>query len=467
MTDLRLEPGSFRDRHGRVFYAEGGVYRGLSAKALADWETLSHTAFFQQAMERGDIIATRRLTADDVPSAARYGAAWAGYLQHDSVPFVSYPYEWSFGMLQDAARLHLRLLAEALDEDFMLKDASAYNVQWLGAAPVFIDIPSFERRTPGHPWAGYRQFCQLFLYPLMLQAYKDVSFRPWLRGQIDGVEPQAMAGLFSGRFRFKPGVLTHVTLQAKLQNRAGGTQRDVKTDLERAGFNKTMIQANVKRLRRLVERLTWRRPRSEWSHYTDLGHYTDADKQAKADFVRRAAATRRWGLVWDLGANTGAFSRIAADHADYVIAMDADELAVERMYQSHRERAVTNILPLVVNLADASPALGWRGLERKSLTQRGAPQLSLCLALIHHIVIGANIPLPEFVEWLAELKSALIIEFIGKDDPMVQALLRNKDDVYDDYHQSVFEEALSRVYTISERKTLGNGSRILYFAQPN
>jgi hypothetical protein len=271
MTDIQLEPGSFRDRHGRVFYVDDRVYRGLSAKALADWESLSQTGFFERSMARGDIVATQQVNPDQVPSESQHAGAWAGFLRHATVPFVSYPYEWSFSMLQDAARLHLRLLAEALDEDFILKDASAYNVQWLGAAPVFIDIPSFERRASGHPWAGYRQFCQLFLYPLMLQAYKDISFRPWLRGQIDGVEPQTMAGLFTGRFRFKPGVLTHVTLQAKLQAKASDTRRNVKSDLERAGFNKAMIQANVKRLRRLVGRLTWRRSRSEWSHYIGRG----------------------------------------------------------------------------------------------------------------------------------------------------------------------------------------------------
>jgi ribosomal protein L11 methylase PrmA len=181
--------------------------------------------------------------------------------------------------------------------------------------------------------------------------------------------------------------------------------------------------------------------------------------------VRRAAATRHWALVWDIGANTGAFSRIAADHADYVVAMDADELAVERMYLSLREQSDSRILPLVVNLADTSPALGWRGMERKSLTERQLPQLTMCLALIHHIVIGANIPLQEFVDWLAELNSAVIIEFISKQDPMVQQLLRNKDDVYEDYDETIFEDSLTRAYTITDKQTLGNGDRILYFAE--
>lgn len=466
MTDIRLEPGSFRDRHGRVFYVDGQVYRGLSAKALADWRSLSQTRFFDCAMTRGDIVATQQVDTGQVSSVPKHAGTWAGFLKHATVPFVSYPYEWSFSMLQDAARLHLRLLAEALDEEFILKDASAYNVQWLGAAPVFIDIPSFERRAPGHPWSGYRQFCQLFLYPLMMQAYKDISFRPWLRGRIDGVEPQTMAGLFTGRLRFKPGVIAHVTLQAKLQAMTSDTRRNVKTDLERAGFNKAMVQANVRKLHRLVQRLTWRRSRSEWSHYTELDHYSDADKHSKADFVRRAAAARRWALVWDIGANTGAFSRIAADHADYVVAMDADELAVERMYLSLREQNDSRILPLVINLADSSPALGWRGMERKSLTQRQPPQLTLCLALIHHIVIGANIPLTEFLDWLAELNSALIIEFISKQDPMVQQLLRNKDDVYDDYDPTIFEDSLARAHVITDKQILGNGARMLYFAQP-
>ncbi len=467
MKEMRAEPGSFRDRQGRVFYIGNQVFRGLSPTALAEWEALSRTRFFNVAMSQGHVVATERVDPDRFASAPRDLQGWAGYLTHTPISFVSYPYEWSFSMLKDAALLHLNLLAQALQEEFILKDASSFNIQWRGAQPVFIDIPSFERWSPGEPWSGYRQFCQLFLYPLMLQAYKDISFRPWLRGRIDGVEPDTMANLFHGCARFKRGVLAHVVLQAKLQAKAGDTKRNVRSDLKRAGFNKTMIEANVKRLHRFVERLTWRASRSQWSHYTDLDHYAGQEKQAKADFVRRVAATKRWAMVWDIGANTGEFTRLVAEYADCVVAMDADELAIERLYGALREQRDSRILPLLVDLADASPALGWRGLERKSLTQRRLPQLTLCLALIHHIVIGANIPLTEFIGWLAGLNSALIIEFVDKQDPMVQQLLRNKDDVYDDYDEDVFRTALAGSFKIAETQTLGTSRRTLYFARPN
>ena len=199
----------------------------------------------------------------------------------------------------------------------------------------------------------------------------------------------------------------------------------------------------------------------------DENSYDRENREIKERFVAEAVDRRKWPLVWDLGCNTGAYSRIAARNADYVVAFDADQLAVERLYRSLRAGGPTNILPLFNNLADASPPLGWRHRERRALTERGSPDLTLCLALIHHMVITANIPLPEFVQWLGSLGSALVIEFVTKDDPMVKKLLRNKTDIYDDYEVEVFESCLSESFRVERRETLHRGTRRLYFAVPS
>lgn len=458
-----VEPGSFRDRHGRVFYDGDAVLRGVSQPALDDWEMLEAAPFFQRLHGEGKIVRTRRVEREAVDPALR--GEWAGFLEHERIPFVSYPYEWSFGMLKDAALLQLELLDGALEADMILKDASAFNVQWRGASPVFIDTPSFQRLSPGEPWSGYRQFCQMFLYPLFLQAYKDVAFQPWLRGSIDGIPVEDCARLMSARDLLRRGVLTHVVLQARMQASYAQTRQDVRRELKSAGFRKELIAANARRLTGLVERLSWRQARSAWSHYAAEHSYTDADHARKAAFVREVVHERPRRLVWDLGCNTGTFSRIAAENAAYVVAMDADHLAVERLYQSLKAEGVTTILPLVNNLADPSPALGWRLLERKSLPERGRPDLTLVLALIHHIVIGANIPLPEFIAWLSGLGTDLVIEFVTREDPMVQTLLRNKEDQYDDYQLEVFEASLERSFSIVRREPLGSGTRILYHAR--
>jgi SAM-dependent methyltransferase len=462
-----LEQGSFRDRDGRVFYGPDGVYRGLSVQALAEWERLSSKKFYARFTEAGKLVGTERVddaTAARILPAAENAESWAAVLKHETIPFISYPYEWCFGMLKDAALLQLELTGAALAADMTLKDATPYNVQWRGASPVFIDLPSFVQLEPGEPWAGYRQFCELFLYPLFLQAYKDVSYHAWLRGSIDGIPASECWGLMSARDVLRSGVLLHVGLAAKMQAAFSKTEKDVKKQLKDAGFNKELIQVNVRKLTKLVSKLTWKASGSEWSDYATHNTYDAANRARKEAFVRHASSTGTRNLVWDLGCNTGDYSRIAAETAPYVVAMDGDHLAIERLYRALREEGNTRILPLVGNIADASPNLGWRGAERKSLDRRGTPDLILALALIHHIVIGANIPLSEFIDWLATLDSDLVIEFVNKDDSMVKTLLRNKEDRYTDYEQPFFEECLTRHFDIAKRETLDGETRTLYFA---
>lgn len=497
---VTYETGSYRDREGRVIYGESGeILRALSERALAEWEAVQSAKFFQQGMDSGKIVRTARMESPQSASRpansgqgafvppenqarqpapvglapvapAVDGSTWAAFLKHDTIPFVSYPYEWTFGMLKDAALLHLDLLAAALDEDFTLKDGTAYNVQWVGSQPVFIDVLSFEKLTLGQPWAGYRQFCQTFLYPLFLQAYKNVPFQPWLRGCLDGITPEQCSNLMSLRDMVRPGVLKHVRLHSWLEGSVRVRDSDLQQNLPRAGFNKSLIQANAAALARIIRRLNWSPSDSKWSDYVSSNTYSTRDAQRKAEFVREAVMSRPAGLVWDIGCNTGEYSRIAAENANSVVAMDGDHLAVERLYQSLRRQpadpAAKVILPLVSNFVDPSPNLGWRGQERKSLAERGRPELTLCLALIHHLVIGAGIPMRELLEWLVALKSRLVIEFVGKDDAMVQQLLRNKRDNYADYEPELFDRWLQELFEVVRSERLESGTRTLYYAVP-
>ena len=457
VSDFEPEAGSFRDRNGRVHYQDGRVLRTLSPRAYENWQRLREQPFFVEHMEAGRIV--RTTDCGPLPGGG-------GLIEHARVPFISYPYEWTFGMLKDAALLHLDLMRDALAAGFILKDSSAYNVQWLGVAPVFIDIPSIEPLGAGEPWVGYRQFCELFLYPLMLQAYRGVDFRPWLRGRIDGIPADEMRRLVSARDLLRPGVLLHVVAQSALQRRYSTNGRNVRGALADAGFDKSLIGTNVEKLARLVRGMTVAQTSTEWSDYDRTHSYDAVEFDAKAAFVKRAAESRRWRLVWDLGCNTGTFSRLVAPHADHVVAMDADWMAVERLYQRQRaDHESGGILPLVTNLADASPGQGWRGLERKDLAARGEPDLTLCLALVHHVVITANIPLADFIDWLSSHRTALVIEFVDRDDELVQALLANREDQYDDYTPDNFRKVLSDRFHIRSECSLKNGKRTVFFAE--
>lgn len=461
---IDLEPGSYRDRNGAVFYWKDRVFRRLSPRALDNWAQLRRQPFFEAESNAGRIVGTREVDAE-TEGFAETPVSGTPLLEHERIPFISYPYEWAFGMLKDAALLHLELMRQALAVDMILKDSSPYNVQWRGVHPVFIDIPSFEPLQRGEPWVGYRQFCELFLYPLMLQSYKGVDFRPWLRGRIDGIAAEELRGLMSTRDLLRPGVLLHVAAQSALQKRYSGSGSNMRGTLVKAGFDKAMILRNVEKLTSLVSKLEVPGGRTEWSDYDRTHSYEQAEFERKVEFVRKAAASRRWKLAWDLGCNTGTFSRIAAETADYVIAMDGDWKAVDYLYQ--REKAAEgsrSILPLVVNLADPSPSQGWLGLERKDLAGRGKPELTLCLALVHHIVISANIPLADFIRWLAGLGTSLVIEFVGREDEMVQTLLANREDQYDDYHPEVFRDLLAAHFDIRDEQDLKGGKRRIYFA---
>ena len=461
---VRFDPGSFRDPDTRVFRHDGAVFRCLTRRALADWRRLAETDFHARFMQDRRVIPTRLVT--DSEALPPLEGRWTAVLEHERVPLVSYPYEWSFGMLRDAALLQLDVTRAALDEEMTLKDATPFNVQWLGAQPTFIDIGSFTPYASGEPWAGYRQFCESFLYPLLLQAHRGVPFHPWLRGSLEGITAAQCSALLSARDLLRRGVLAHVFLQAKAQARYEDAPGNVKQELRAAGFGAALIKHNIDRLRRIVERLQWKTPRSTWSEYQREHSYDDDDLRRKTGFVEQVLAGRRWPLVWDVGCNTGNYSRMAAKHAEYVLALDADHVVIERLYQSLKAGGPANVLPLLADLADPSPGLGWRGRERLPLGERGRPALVLCLALIHHLVIGRNIPLDDFVAWLAQFGGEVVLEFVGPEDPMVERLLRNRRDQEFDYSSAAVGAAVERHFGAVTHETLASGTRTLYHCRP-
>jgi SAM-dependent methyltransferase len=465
----RVDPSSFRDPHSSVLHAGPAVLRRLSPSAAEDWHRLAGTTFFQDRVRRGDLVATEAIRPDERREVGD-DTTWPVVLRHERIPFVSYPYEWSFSQLQDAAALHIDLLLDALAEQMTMKDGYAYNLQFRGSAPVFIDIGSFEAYTGG-PWAGYRQFCQTFLFPLLLQAHKNVPFRPLLRGQVNGIEPAAMRALMSTRDLARAGVLKHVALHSAMDARhadKGAGSRATAEQLRQSGFSDAVAAAAVKNVGSLVRKLRWKPGESHWTSYRQTSTYTDAERDQKAAFVREALAPRRANLALDLGCNDGTYSLLAQDHADYVVALDSDEQTIDLLHRRLRAEGNTKILPLVMDLADPSPALGWRSQERPSFLERAQPDVVLALALVHHLAIGANIPLPELVAWLDGFGGHLVVEFVEPEDPMARRLLANKPEgLFPDYRREVFEALLSARFTIDRQVTLDGGTRTLYSAVPH
>jgi hypothetical protein len=462
---MMFEAGSFRDRSARVFIRPDGVFRALSAEALADWKQVSARSFFQRLMSEGRIVDSRELGADESAKLDVVDTP-AAVLQHERIPFVSYPYEWCFSMLRQAALLHLEILTDAVRDGFILKDASPYNVQFRGTQPTFIDLASFVPLTPGEPWTAYRQFCEMMLFPLLLQAYRNIDIQPTLRVRLEGISAWNFLRPLSWRDMFRPGVFTHGWLQSKLTQQTEAVQSSTVRDLQSSGFSAQMIQNNLAGLTRLVQRINWTPHTTQWTNYRHAPPHVLRDADAKADFVHVVCQIRRRRLVWDLGCNDGHFSRIAGKHADTVVAMDQDHGCVERLYRELSQERCSNIVPLCIDLLNPSPALGWRGRERSCLEDRGRPDLVLCLGLIHHLVIGGNIPLPEVVDWLASLGAEIVLEFPNKQDAMVQSLLRNKPDQYDDYSLPALQSSLEPFFQIRNRIELPSGNRTLLHLVP-
>ena len=444
----------------RVFVGDDGVWRGMSKEALADYEALAESRFFSDAMARGDIVGTERVDDDSLPGD------WAGVLRHDRIDVLSYPYEWPFEMLRDAALLQIRLTRAALAEKLITKDASAYNVQFVGTKPVFIDIGSFERLRGGEPWPGYRQFCELFLNPLLVQALLDVPFQPLLRGSVHGISPTIAADLLRGEGRFTKGVFTNVKLHAKAERKYADAdrERDIKAELKRAGFAPGLIDAQLKNLEKAITGLKWRKQDSTWSDYSDRAHYDDQDLGAKERFVAASVESRSPGRVLDLGANDGHFSRLALQAgAASVVAVDSDDLVVDRLYRDLRREGERRVLPLVLDLSDPSPALGWRSRERPAFVERVRPDLVLCLAVVHHLALTNTVPLGEIVAFLADFGAPLVVEFPHHDDVMASRLLaRKRTGVFDAYNRENWERVLRSRFTVLTTETLPGGTRTLY-----
>jgi len=430
---------------------------------------LSSSRFFGEQLVRGNVVDTEPAAGVPTPAGAPPGG-WAGVLHHRRIPIISYPYEWTFSMLRDAALLQLDLSREALAERILTKDASSYNVQFDGARPVFIDVGSFERLVPGEPWPGYRQFCELFLNPLYLQAVADVPFQPWLRGSVHGISPTIAAHVLGSRHRFRRDLFTHVRLHARAEARYANAdaERDVKGELQAAGFGPKLIDAQMANLRKAVERLEWKASASTWSTYSNRGHYTDADLEAKEAFVAAATAALSQPTVLDLGANDGRFSRVAVDAgAALAIAVDGDHLVVDHLYRQLRRDGETRILPLVMDLSDPSPGLGWRGRERPPFVDRVRPDLVLCLAVIHHLALSGTVPFPEIVAFLHDFSAPLVVEMPHRDDPMAARLLaRKRAGVFDHYDRPQWEAALRERFEVDEQVTLPSGTRTLYRCRP-
>jgi ribosomal protein L11 methylase PrmA len=445
---------SFRDPSGFVFTRDGVLYRQINEAARADYERLMDSGLYRQLAESGDLVPHQ-----DVDAALSPDGRALRVIQPERVDFISYPYEWCFSQLKDAALLTLRLQKAAMRQGMSLKDATPYNVAFSKGRPVWIDTLSFEVEVPGSPWVAYRQFCQMFLAPLALMSQVDIRLQQLLRAYIDGPPLDLASALLPRTSRLRPGLLMHVHLHAAAQRRAGKPQP---ASASKRQLSRTALAGIIDSLERTVTRLEWRAPGTTWGNYYEATNYSDAAFADKREIVEAAIERLAPSSVWDLGANDGTFSRVASDRGIQTVAFDVDPVAVEKNYRRVKHASERHMLPLLMDLTHPSGGHGWANEERESLAERGPADLALALALVHHLAIAHNVPLPRIADYMARLARTLVIEFVPKEDSQVQRMLASRKDIFDTYTQRGFEEAFSTCFEIERATPVREAARTIY-----
>ncbi|HOX93590.1 MAG TPA: hypothetical protein PKV09_02220 [Syntrophales bacterium] len=450
-TANRLK-GSFRDPSGFVFFQNGTLFRSVSRLYQKDYDHLVQSGLYNKLVE-GELLIPHR----EVHSSEKKDDEYK-IIQPEIVPFISYPYEWCFSQLKDAALTILRIQKQALDSDMTLKDASAYNIQYFKGKPILIDTLSFETYKENQPWIAYRQFCQHFLAPLALIARRDARLSQLMRIYIDGIPLDLASRLLPKTSWFNTGLLSHLHLHAKAQKRYESKTPGVKT----SKVTKQSLTPLIDHLESAIAGIQWEPAGTEWADYYEGTNYTQNTMNHKKRLVEAYLDECKPETVWDLGANTGLFSRIASSKGIQTIAFDVDPAAVEKNYRQMRENKETTMLPLCLDLTNPSPALGWANEERLSVLNRGPADMAFALALIHHLAISNNLPLSHIADFFSRLCRYLIIEFVEKDDSQVQRLLRTRKDIFNEYTQKDFDVAFQDRFSIIKSEKISDMQRTLY-----
>jgi ribosomal protein L11 methylase PrmA len=462
MDEMGADAGSYRDPSGRVFVLGDRVLRSVMPRAAADFEFVRSTGVLERLIAEGSAIAEQQVEPSGLPRGlddARY------VLQHPKLPFVSYPYEWCFTALKRAALLHLDIQIRCLEQDVTLSDASAYNIQFLGPKPIFIDSLSFRRYHEGEFWLGHKQFCEQFLNPLLLRALLGVPHNAWYRGGLEGIPTAELSRLLPLRRKLSWNVLANVVMPASFQRTA---TEGADTDIPKTSrLPRATMQSMLERLRKWISALEPAdRGKTVWGDYAGHTSYVADETERKRALIAEFAASVRPPMIWDIGCNTGDYAKSALESgAAYAVGFDFDQRALDAAF-ARAESEGLNFLPLFLDLANPTPSQGWAERERRGLIDRASADAILGLALVHHLAIGRNIPLEEVVAWLVGLAPNGIIEFVPKADPMVQRLLRLREDIFDDYTEEVFVKHLrARAEIVRVVEVSATGRRLFWFAR--
>lgn len=457
MEKLRVLPSSFKDPSGFLFFYNNELYRQVNNSYKDNYDHLIESGLYEKLVDKKLLLPHEEIENSNISNNADVYKI----IKPQKISFISYPYEWCFSEFKQAALTTLEIQKISFEYGMTLKDASVYNVQFFKCKPIFIDTLSFEKYSEGQFWKPYRQFCQHFLAPLALISHKDVRLNQLMRIYIDGIPLDLASNLLGKGTRFSFSLLSHIHMHAKSQKH----YEDKQVQVKQKKLGKNSFIGLIESLYSGVKKLNWKPEKTEWGEYYSDTNYSEVSFNKKKEIISKAIDDIKPDTVWDLGANRGIFSRISSEKNIETISFDIDPIAVEKNFLEIIEKDEKNILPLILDLTNPSPGLGWENLERSSFMQRGPADVVFALALIHHLAISNNLPFYKIVTFFEKICNNLIIEFIPKSDSQVQRLLATREDVFNQYTIENFEKEFGKCFIINSKIKLEDSERILYIME--
>lgn len=441
-----------------MFTENGVVLRQVQDIYKKDYELLMSSGLYEELVAENLLIPHDEVKIPDASSAYKI-------IKPQQLSFISYPYEWAFSMVKDAALVTLEIQKRAISHGMSLKDASAFNIQFVGGRPMLIDTLSFEVYEEGKPWIAYKQFVEHFLTTLALMSYVDVRLNRMTSVFLDGIPVDLASSMLPLKSRLNLRLLFHVFAHASTQKKY--SDKKIEKNIKARKFSKAALLGLIDNLEGAVKSLTWKPEGTQWEDYyeEDKNNYkTDALKH-KGDLVEKYLKSVKPKSVWDMGANTGYFSKIAKGVGADVLSFDIDYGAIEKNYRDIKKHGEAHMLPLFSDLTNPTASVGWEGKERMSLFERGNADCVMALAFIHHLAIPFNIPFSYLAETFSKMGKYLIVEYIEKDDSQVQILLANRKDIFTHYTKHEFESEFETFFKILQATPIKNSRRTLYLMQ--
>lgn len=450
------EKGSFRDPAGKIYYKNNRIFRKLTTLGVKRFSKLKESNIISKSIQKGFLIETKEIEDNKKENNKDL------ILEHEKIPYISYPYEWSFSQLKDAAIFHLDFHLFLLENDATLIDASAYNIQFIGSKLKFIDVLSIQKYTEGEHWAGHKQFCENFLNPLILKSKKGVKFNNWFKGNLEGIETNELNNILSIFDKLSYNIFVHVYLLNKLEEKYRSRKSLKPIAKNNKKISKKSLMAILSQLRKFITGLQDYKSISTWDDYSTNNSYSSVDKNNKKDCVTQFFKKNNFELIADLGCNDGEYSILSLENGcKKVIGFDFDINAINKAYKNSNIGNL-HFLPLYLDATNPSANIGWYQKERKGFMERANFNAIIALAFEHHLAIAKNIPLNDVINWLVSLAPTGLIEFVPKEDDTIKKMLEFKGDIFPEYTEKNFEKYLLKNSKIISKSKVSISGRTIY-----